>query len=187
VSIKDLLAYVEAKMLLLLGLAIVGLTLTASYLYLFKEPSVVFFKWHEELEKLQNKRSSVLSLDVGIQNLRNELVKLNGATKPSFPRTSLSQTIATVIGQLDQIAEQHSVTLLGIRPGTYTPVYVFDEMPFLVEVMGTYSNLFNWVYEIETRLESLVVKRFEIEPISEQQERRMRLTIVLYHPREQIR
>ena len=173
-------------MLLLLGLAIIGLTLTASYLYLIKEPSVVFFKWQEDLEKLQNKRNSALSLDVCIQNLQNELVKLNEITKPSSARPSLSRTIATVIGQLDQIAEQHSVTLLGIRPGNYAAVYMFDEMPFLVEVTGTYSNLFNWVYEIETSSASLVVKRFEIEPISEQQERRMRLTIVSYHPREQI-
>lgn len=184
--IKDLLEYIEPKMLLLLGLAIIGLTFTGAYLYLFKESSASYFAWQDKLERLKNERVSSLTLASDIQNLRNELDKLNSAANSAPPEKSFSKMIATVIGQLDEVAEQHSVALLGVRPGNTTPVYMFDEMPFVVEVMGGYNNLFSWLYDIENRFESLVVKRFEIEPIGKQSDRRMRLTIVSYHLQERV-
>lgn len=184
--IKGLLAYVEPKMLLFLGIAIIGLTLTGSYLYLFKESLGSYVEWHDKLELLQSEFTSTLALDSDIQNLRNEIVKLNSASKSATSDVSFSKMIAIVIGQLDQIAQQHSVTLLGVRPGNYIPVYMFDEMPFYVDVMGSYRSLFNWLYEIENKLGSLVVKRFEIEPGASQAERHMQLTIVSYHLQERI-
>lgn len=184
--IKGLLAYVEPKMLMFLGIAIIGLTLTGAYLYLFKESLQSYVAWHDKLARLQRDFTSTLTLDSDIQNLRNEIVKLDSASESATSDASFSEMIAIVIGQLDQIAQQHSVMLLGVRPGSYTPVYMFDEMPFYVEVMGSYRSLFNWLYEIDNRLGSLVVKRFEIEPGASQAERHMRLTIVSYHLQERI-
>ena len=179
---KQLLVYVKPKMLLLIGFAIIGLSLAGSYLYLFEESKQNYMTWQGKLRNLQRNQDA-FDFDDRIEQLQFEIERLNGPSDSDALNEPASKRVAGIITRFDQIAEEHSVVLLGVTPGSAIPVAVFDELPFFVEVVGNYAGLFNWLYDVESRVELIVVKRFDIRPIGNASQRHMRLTIAIYDPR----
>lgn len=171
---------VQPRMLLVLMVASILLTVTAAYLYLFKIPVGDYKQSIRNFEFLQVELQQDAPLRGQIEHLQATIERLDREIHGNGPQLPVSQMMAFVIGQLDAIARRHHVQLLSVKPGTAEKIIMFREIPFNVEIVGTYFKLYDWLSEVEKTLGPLVVKQFEISPEAKAKERRMKLTIVSY-------
>lgn len=84
-----------------------------------------------------------------------------------------------VIQSLDRISARHEVELVGVRPREAGQVLMFDELPYDVEVAGSYVQLWRWLQDVETELRPMVVNAYELERKAEGPVR-MSLRLVAY-------
>ncbi len=89
-----------------------------------------------------------------------------------------------VIQTLDRISARHDVELMGVRPREPGRVLMFDELPYDVEVMGSYVDLWGWLQDMETELRPMVVNSYEFERKNSAEPVRMKLQLVAYRGRE---
>ena len=177
--LQRMLQQLDQRMLLALLLAIPCLSATASYLYLFKKPLAQYAQTTESLQRLEGEAESEQPLSGDILQLRQEIEQLNRRLRGDNPALATNEMVAYVIGRLDLIAADHAVQLVSVAPGSPTGVLMFEEIPFHIEVTGSYFSIFRWLHEIEAALGPMVVKQFDLQP-SIGNERRMRLVMVSY-------
>lgn len=163
-------------------LGIIGLTLTAAWLYQFKQPWKNYSEWQATLDRLQLEKQHASPLDNDILQIEDHIKALNKELNGDGPRLPGNQMVAHVIGRLDEIAEQHRVHLDGVRPGNSRRVLMFSETPYHVDIRGSYVNLFQWLSDVESKLGPLTIKEYKIDP-GTGVTRRMKLTMVSYRLR----
>lgn len=180
----DQLRQLSPRTLGLVFLAAVGLTLLASYLYVVKRPLAEYRRFRQtrtlleaELEDESEKAIEIARLSGEVEALENQLAR-GGASVP------VNQMVAHIIDRLDRISETYQVQLVGVKPGTRKEVFMFEEVPFDVEITGEYFSLFDWLREVEQELGPMVVKQYEILPENDNKTR-MKLTMVSYRSRGQ--
>ena len=161
-------------------LAMITLTLLATYLYVFKKPWATLVIRQTALRELKDEQQNSTPLGSDIEQTEKQIAllehELNGGSK-----LPAKQLVAHIINQLDQIAKNHGVKLSGITPGNKKSILMFDEIPFHIEINGDYHNLYDWLQEVGSRLGPMVVKEFEIQPNkTEKHSLEMRLTIASY-------
>lgn len=178
--LEQLTKHIPARTMLLLMLAVIGLTLTASYVYQFKHPWKNYKEWKLTINMLQQQQKNSIPLDSDIRSIQEQIKKLDKELNGDGPILPANQMVAYVIGKLDEIAGQHNVQLGGVRPGNSSTVLMFSETPYHIDISGSYSNLFEWLYDVESKLGPLVIKDYRIEPININEMRRMQLTMVSY-------
>ena len=88
-----------------------------------------------------------------------------------------------IVDRLDSISAVHDVELVGVTPGAAEEVLMFDEVPYDVEVEGDYFALFRWLREVERELRPMVVKEFNIRPLSKSEAVTMKLRLAAYRQR----
>ncbi len=176
---------VEPRMLIFLMLSIIALTLTGSFVYVFKEPLKSYQQNHRMLELLQGEVTRGVPIDVEIAKVGKTIEELNLSLHGSGPKLPVNQMIAYVIGKLDLIARRHAVQLASVSPDKSTQVFMFEEIPFHVEITGSYFSLFDWLHDVENELGPMVVKQFDIEAMPKQGQRRMKLVVVSYRAGEE--
>jgi Tfp pilus assembly protein PilO len=182
--LEQLTKHIPARMIPLLMIAIIGLTLTVSYIYQFKGPWKNYKEWQLTLNTLRQAQKNVTPLDTDIHLMQQQMSELDKELNGDGPKLPANQMVAYVIGKLDEIAEQHDVHLDGVRPGNISKVLMFNETPYHIVIKGTYINLFEWLYDVESKLGPLVIKEYKIEPMSRDAMRRMQLTMVSYRSQE---
>ena len=178
--LEQLTKYIPARVMPVVIVAIMGLTLTASYVYLFEIPWKNYNEWKMTLSRLQQEQENAIPLDKDIRMINEQITRLSKELNGDGPLLPANQMVAHVIGKLDEIADQHNVRLGGVRPGNSKKVLMFSETPYHIDIKGSYINLFEWLYDVESKLGPLVIKEYNIEPINQDEMRRMQLTMVSY-------
>ena len=174
-----LLQELDQRMVLALLVAIPCLTITASYLYLFKKPIARYAQSAETLQRLEQEAENDQPLSGDILQLQRDIERLNHRLSGNNPALATNEMVAYVIGRLDLIASDHAVQLVSVTPGKPTAVFMFEEIPFNIEVTGSYFSIFSRLHDIKVALGPMVVKQFELQRGADN-ERRMRLVMVSY-------
>ncbi len=171
---------VQLQMLAFLLVSLVILTVAAGYLYILKKPFADFRQSKQTLELLENELQTGLAYSAIIastqQNINQLDKKLNGPN-PSLP---VNQLIAFVIGELDSTAKKHQITLVSVKPEAIENKLFFHELPFVIEISGSYLDLYEWLDDVEKNLGTITVKKFAINATNTSSERHMQLTLVSY-------
>lgn len=171
---------VPPRTLVILLLSIWLLTGLAAYLYLFKKPLDVFLKERSHIHRLGQNPTPRSSLDEEIQTIQKQIGFYQEKLNQGESKLSLNLMIAKVIGKLDRIAKQQSARLISIEPRNPTPVLLFEELPFSIEVEGTYFSLYKWLQAVEDNLQPMVIKEFQIHRGKSDEQIKMSLTLVSY-------
>lgn len=183
-KVRDVVEYlhkhVQPQMLLLLMLSIGLLTILAAHLYVFKAPLKDYGLSRRTLEILQEDARAGLPLGDEIETLEKSLKEDSRKLHGSGSRQPANKMVAFVIGKIDSIAARYDLRLASVKPGKKEEVFMFEEMPFHIEIQGTYFGLFEWLHDVEHELGPLVVKQFHVQPESDSEIRRMELTMVSY-------
>jgi Tfp pilus assembly protein PilO len=182
--LDELLDQVPPRSLMLLLIAVPLLVAAASYLYVFKKPLANYRTTLGTLVQLESETRSQQPLDQQIESTAQVLEELEGKLLGDGPRLPANQMVAWIIGRLDVIANTHGVQLVSVEPGGGSAVLMFDEIPFHVEVSGSYFDLFDWLGDAESALGPMVIKQFTLERVGNEERLRMRLTMVSYRHRE---
>ena len=171
---------INPRSLILLLVSIILLTLTAAYFYLFKSQLVTYQQKQCTLQLLQEESSRGTPIDTEIVKIKSDIESLNQRLRGSGPRLPVNQMIPYVIGRLDLIADNHDVKLISVKPGDSMEILMFKEIPFHIEINGSYFDLFSWLHETETELGPMIVKQFTIKLRPPSNELTMNLVMVAY-------
>ena len=98
----------------------------------------------------------------------------------------MKQVEAQIIGRLQEISSRNHVELDGVRPGAKKRMRMFVESPIDVEVSGDYFDIARWLQELSGELGFIVVKEYEMQPITQETtpKLRMKMTMVSYRNEE---
>jgi len=165
-----------ASILLLAGLA--------SYLYLYKKPLSEYGRLKQSHILLQSKTENKFRVQADIGRLEKELKGIQQELHGDTPALSVNALVAYAIEKIDIISARHKVQFVSVKPGTSKQVYQFEEVPFVVEVAGDYSNLYEWLYNLEKELGPMVVKQYALKPDARTKKLTMELEMVSYRPLE---
>ncbi len=181
--VKYLQQQIQPSMLLLLMGAILMLTGLAGYLYVFKKPLSEYRQAQQTFTLLQDEITTGISLSEQLANTQNSVSQLERQLLGSSPALPINQKIAFVIGRLDSVSVRHKVNLNSVQPGEVAQVFQFQELPFNIEISGSYFSLFAWLQQVEQDLGSIVIKDFAMRS-SEAADNSitMKLTLVSYLP-----
>ena len=151
-----------------------------SYLYLFKNSLAEYALMKETRTMLQETEDSDTQLAGAISDRQRQvealLKRLQGESSP----LPVNQLVTLTIDRLDHIAAHHDIQLVSVTPDEPKPVASLEELPFSIEVVGKYQHLAGWLHEVEKDLSPMVVKQFEIIPLSGEEPLSMRVEIVSY-------
>lgn len=177
---KALQKQVKPQMLAILLGSLIFLTLLSGYLYVLKQPLKDFNQAWNTQELLETELQTGIPLASQIDIFQQQITELNQQLHGSKQRLPLNQMIVSVISQLDTIAAAHHVKLISVEPGDVEKIFIFQELPFNVVVIGKYANLFDWLDQIGRDLGPIVIKKFELTPEPDSAMRRFTLTLVSY-------
>lgn len=177
---KALQQQVKPQMLATLLVSLIFLALLSGYLYVLKQPIKGFNQARNTLELLENELQTGMPLANQIGLFQQQITQLDQQLHGSNQKLPLNQMIVSVISQMDTIAAAHHVKLISVAPGDVEKIYIFQELPFNVVVVGKYVNLFDWLDQIGRDLGPIVIKNFELTPEPDSTMRRFTLTLVSY-------
>lgn len=177
---------VEARLLVIILAALTILTLLAFYLYVFKEPIKLLQQSQQTLVLLKAENDRGIPLGQQLEELQKEADSIKLLVNASGQQLPQNQMIAYVIGQLDLIAAHHDVKLVSVNPGSASQLFMFDELPFNIEIHGRYGDLYNWLKDVEKQLGPMVIKSFKLEANGNTGVRRMNSVIVSYMSRGEL-
>jgi hypothetical protein len=123
----------------------------------------------ENGDELENELSTLASQ---VETLKHDL-------HGDMANLPLKQMEAYIIGRLQAMSWRHKVELVGIHPGAGQKVKMFKEILFDIELSGEYFNLVEWLKELGRELGFVVIKEYEIKPLSAKQDGEPRLSLDL--------
>jgi Tfp pilus assembly protein PilO len=177
---KALQKQVKPQMLATLLATLILLALLSGYLYVLKQPLKDFTQARNTLDLLENELQTGVPLGNQIGLFQQQITQLDQQLHGNKQKLPLNQMIVSVISQMDTIAASHHVKLISVEPGDVEKIYIFQELPFNVVVIGKYANLFDWLDQIGRDLGPIVIKNFELAAEPDSAMRRFTLTLVSY-------
>jgi Tfp pilus assembly protein PilO len=151
---KELLAFIMTVML--------GSLLLLAWQYVIKSP----FHEYKELAQARDQLEALVAngetITDKIRHYRQEIAALSKKLRGEQPLLSSEEITAQVVGRLDRISTDHKVKLSAVTPGETNKVLMFEEVPFDIEVMGRYADLYSWLYEVTVQLGPMVIPQFKI-------------------------
>jgi Tfp pilus assembly protein PilO len=160
--------------------AAIVLFVLGAYLYLFKDAWAEYALMKTTHATLAETVASGTQLSSTILRNRQQVDALVGRLQGESQQLPINQMIARTIDRLDRISAQHKIQLISVIPDAPKSIASFEELPFAIEVVGNYQQLANWVGEIENNLGPMVIKHFEIIPMTGEEQLTMRLEMVSY-------
>lgn len=164
--------------------SLLALTLLASHLYVIKRPLAEYRRLRSTRSLLEAEISGGAQRPGEIEQLSREVEALERSLQRGSQSSPPDRLVAHIVDQLDRISGHHEVQLVGVRPGKSKRAFMFEEVPFEVELTGRYFSLYDWLREVERELGPMVVKQYEVHPDRERLAR-MKLTMVSYQPAEE--
>ena len=146
-----------------------------------------------EVEKLRVSRAMLVTVLNSGEEIANELATAHQAVArledQIFGKNMnlpMKQLEAQIIGRLQEISSRNRVQLDGVRPGAQKRSRLFVESPVEVEVTGDYFDIARWLRELSSELGFIVVKEYEMQPVTRDANPllRMKITMVLYRTDE---
>jgi len=151
---KELIAFVLTLIL--------GSLLLLAWQYVIKDP----FNEYRELTRARDQLEQLVAngetIADKIHQYREEIAVLDRKLRGEQPLLSSEEITAHVIGQLDRISTSHKITLSSVTPGDINKVLMFEEVPFDIEVMGKYADLYSWLNDVTMQLGPMVIPQFKI-------------------------
>ena len=165
-------------------LVLVWVMLTAALLlYALKPQYLGYRQGVASRHLLENRVADEVQLNRNIASARLDLDELRKKLHGDVEDVPLNQMESYLIGRLQDVSWDVNIELVGIRPGHATRVLAFEELAFEVEVRGDYQSLYAWLHELTEKLGFILVKRYDIAPVSDKNKAdqlRMQLTMVFY-------
>lgn len=164
----------------MLAAAVVLLTL-AGALYGVKPAWQAFRKASDQIKpgeartpaQLEDLRASVTERKGQVEAFRAEIY--GGSAQ-----VSEREVESFVIASLDEHARARGVDLVSVTPAPTKRVLDFEELPYDVELRGSYIDLFEWLRAAETALRPMVVKQFSLRPEGQSARVEMDVRLVSY-------
>lgn len=166
--------------------SVIVLVVLGSYLYLFRDAMAEYALLQETRTMLQETVASGAQLTSAISHSQQQIETLRQRLEGESPRLPVNQMIAHTIDRLDRIAAQHEIQLISVSPDKPKAVTSFEELPFSVEVIGKYQHLASWLGTVEKNLAPMVVKHFEIIPLTGEELLTLRMEMVSYRLPENV-
>ena len=163
--IDKFLQEVDQRMLAIAAISLLVLGLLAGLLYGIKPAWIEYSNLRVEHEHA--KRSShggTSHVATSIASLREDVVRLHDELYGGAAGIPRRQIESFIVDSLDLLSTRHDVRLIGITPDQPTTVWMFEELPYQVEVEGSFFAIHRWLYDVEDRLRPMVVKQFQISP-----------------------
>ena len=184
-KLESLTEAVEPRMIYLIMVASCCLFALFSYLYLFKSPLKQYRQLHQNRTMLEAKVENSSQLSSEIASLESEIEGLNRKLQGENPPLMDREMVAHTIARLDAISATRTVSLRGVKPEVSQQVGMFKEIPFDIEVVGDYVYLYEWLRDVERQFGSMVIKQFELRPVSGSDDLQMRMKLVSYQPMDE--
>ena len=125
-----------------------------------------------------------VSAEAEIARLDDEVKTLSRRLQGDMANLPVRQMEAFIIGRLQSISWRNDVQLVGVEPADGGLAGEFSELLFDVELHGRYLDMFAWLESTKEELGFVVIKQFEMTPISqagaEEPELRVNLTMASY-------
>ena len=180
--LDELTKSLSPRLLFLLLFAMAALISSTGYSIWFKKPIKEYKQLQTRYETMNNQPTDLASVEKATETLRDEIDDLNDQLT-EIGREVLKGTKAlSVISDLGAYAKQHNVQMVGIKPARVIKGELYTEVPFNVDLLGDYGQLFKWVYSLEHSKSPLFIKEFSMLPGAGAEKRMMRLTVGLIQP-----
>ena len=149
---------------------LLGLTILVAVVLLF-----TFLQWPQikgyrtALESRQQLALNIRDNDQLVNQLNSEQTAVEALKRRlhgDMAGLPMEQMESYVIGRLQKLSWEAGVELISVRPKEGRQVEIFREILFDVEVNGRYFDFFKWLRSVGSELGFVVVKRFEIHPLS---------------------
>lgn len=160
--LEELTKTLTPRLLLLVMLAITSLTLSSAWSVLFKPPIKHYRELNERFQTLQQEAANPDTTAMDIQQLRQQIADLNTRLSETGREVLKGTSSLNVMADLGNFAEQQQIQLLGITPGDPVKGNLYTEIPFQVELAGSYQHLFNWVHTLEHATMPLFIRQFSL-------------------------
>lgn len=134
---------------------------------------------NDSYQVLQSAAGSSSGLQQQLQRTQNEVRELSYKLHGDMAGLPDNQMESYIIGRLQKVSWQSDVELASVIPGKGKKVQMFQETLFDVNINARYFDFFNWLRTINKELGYVVVKKFEINPQSNQGEKDPKLSITL--------
>ncbi|MGD2062846.1 MAG: type 4a pilus biogenesis protein PilO [Nitrospirota bacterium] len=121
-----------------------------------------------------------------LEATRQSVARLENRVYGKNMNLPMKQLEAQIIGRLQEISSRNRVQLDGVRPGSKKRLRLFVESPIEVEVNGDYFDIARWLRELSGELGFIVVKEYEMLPLTRDAipPVRMKITLVSYRMAE---
>lgn len=183
--LDELIKTLTPRLLLLLVLAITSLTLTSAWTLFFRPPISDYRELTQRFQTLQQQAANPDTSALDIQQLRQQIADLNTRLSETGREVLRGTSALNVMADLGNFAEQQQIQLLGITPGEPMKGNLYTEIPFQVELAGSYRHLFNWVHTLEHATTPLLIKQFSMQAGVDAEHRELRLTVALIQPAQE--
>ncbi|MFK7896609.1 MAG: type 4a pilus biogenesis protein PilO [Myxococcota bacterium] len=169
-----------------IGVSVVFAVLAMAFVYLGLRPTwQQYNQLHQSHERAQAVHlPDALNGTTEIETLSRRSLELRDALYGDAAEIPRSELESFVVRALDEISRRHGVKLRAITPAPPSPAWLFEELPYSVQVEGPYFAVHEWLYDVERDLRPMVVKQFEISPTRESQDVVMELRVVAYRASE---
>ena len=168
------------------AVGLVAMGILAAYLYVLKQPITEYrgLLRHQTSTSVGLRTERDKPAAVALVALRQEVEELQQRLYGGPSSVPLREMESYVIQTLDRISSRHSVELVGVRPLAIGEVLMFDELPYDVEVTGSYLRLWDWLQDMEAELRPMVVNSYELERRSNAAPVSLKLRLAAYRARE---
>ena len=142
------------------------LTLLGAYLYLLSPNWNRFQELAADTAPLTLAETEVRAQErtLEIATLEGDLLDVRKALFGGSVEIPPEQMESYVIDRLADLSSRSDLRLIAVKPGDPGSLLMFEELPYDVEVVGSYFALHDWLHAVEDELRPLVVKRFEMRP-----------------------
>lgn len=176
---NDLLQNSEPRVITGMLVIVVLLVSTIQIMYLLWPQLKEYRKLNDSYQILQSAAGSSSGLQLQLQQTGQEVKELSYKLHGDMAGLPDNQMESYIIGRLQKVSWQTDVELASVIPSKGTKVQMFQETLFDVNVNARYFDFFKWLKTINDELGYVVVKKFEINPQSNQGEVDPKLNITL--------
>ncbi|MGI9258458.1 MAG: hypothetical protein ACR2QQ_06470 [Gammaproteobacteria bacterium] len=181
---NDLLSKLDRRQLTVIGGGLLLLLVVVLLLYVVQPQVKGFLGARSSLTLLTERTENGVGLDEQLGDLRTEVDVLERELHGDMANLPMKQMEAFIIGRLQGISWRNDVRLIGVEPTDGGLAGEFSELLFNVELHGRYLDMFAWLESTKDELGFVVIKQFEMTPVSEagteEPELRVNLTMASY-------
>lgn len=163
---NDLLKQFDRRQLSMIGGGVLALLAVALFTYVLQPRFKEFHASRASYSLLEAAVGRSAGLDAQVAQLEAHVEVLERTFHGDMANLPLKQMEAYIIGRLQGISWDNDVQFVGVQPEDGGLSGPFRELLFNVELQGQYFDVFAWLEAVREQLGFVVIKQFEMRPIS---------------------